>query len=203
VKKPKGDRRKKSDRRATQRDDTQRRTGQERRTDVSAGSSMRAEPNLTNALKTILKENSSDDLKAVDSSETTRVDSRSLDSTSMTSTGNDAQHKEIAMNGTQQTVTLTRSTKDRKSTSVVFTNASLRGSVRVAKTYFGDDMPETIEISGVFAAPKVKMTAEERKAARKNAPKLSAAEKLAKLQERAARLQKKIEAENAQPAAAQ
>jgi len=136
--------------------------------------------------------------KVVDTASETRLDSRSHETTSIesTSTINPAsENKEPIMH-----VTFTKSTKNRKSTSVVY-NASngLRGSARFAKTFFKDGIaPETLVIDGAsFAEPKAKLTAEERKTARKNAPKLSAAQKLAKLNERAAKLQAKINAENA------
>lgn len=92
-------------------------------------------------------------------------------------------------------VVFNKSGKERKSTSIVYTAANgLRGSLRVSKTFFANgEAPAEISIdSEAFVTPKVKMSAEERKEARKNAPKLTPAEKLAKLQERAKALEAKI-----------
>jgi hypothetical protein len=96
-------------------------------------------------------------------------------------------------------VTLTRNDKQRKSTSVVYTSDQIRGSVRFAKSSFTDgNAPETIVVnSDAFAAPKPKLTPEQRKEARKNAPKLTAAERLAKAEARLAKLREKAAAEQA------
>jgi hypothetical protein len=100
-------------------------------------------------------------------------------------------------------VTFTKSTKNRKSTSVVYTTAGLRGSARFAKTFFKDgNAPDTIVIDNdAFAEAKQKLTAEQRKEQRKNAPKLTPAEKLQKLQERAKKLEDRIAKQTAAAAA--
>jgi hypothetical protein len=142
---------------------------------------------------------SASEKKVFDNVTRTHVDSASQETTSVesTSTNNPASEK-----GPVMQITLVKSNKNRKSTSVVF-NASngLRGSARFAKTFFKDgNAPDTLVIDGdAFASPKEKLTAEQRKELRKQAPKLSASEKLAKLQERAAKLQAKIAAEAAAP----
>lgn len=141
---------------------------------------------------------------AVDSSSTRTADS--VDSAEIVpplETGSDAHITKEEKKVMQ--ITLTKSNKNRKSTSIVFTAANgVRGSVRFAKTLFaGGNAPDTLVIENdAFAEPKAKLTPEQRKEQRKNAPKLTAAQKLAKLQERAARLQAKIAAEAAQPAGA-
>jgi hypothetical protein len=128
------------------------------------------------------------------------VSSAVADTTSPQNTGTDAP---AAKDTKIMQITLTKSTKTRKSTSVVYTAGALRGSARFAKTFFKDgNAPDTIVIdSDAFAEPKKKLTAEERKAARKDAPKLSPAEKLAKLQERSKKLEEKIAKEAAAAAA--
>lgn len=90
--------------------------------------------------------------------------------------------------------TFTIDTKTRKSNSVVFTADNKRGSVRFAKTLFDGDPPASISIDANFKdkpKPRAKMTKEERKAL----PKLTPAQRLAKLEERSAALRKKIAAE--------
>jgi len=64
-------------------------------------------------------------------------------------------------------VTLTRSTKERKGTSVVFLIPGVRGTVKVARTAFAGEPPTILEVVGQpFAPPVVKTTKEERAAAR-------------------------------------
>lgn len=135
--------------------------------------------------------------KVVDNAHTSTVDSISVDTASaVTHSGNDAQQSGAIMD-----ITLTKSDKPRKSSSIVYLGAGLRGGVRIAKTCFaGGNAPASLVISGPFAEPKAKMTKEERKAARAALPKLTPAEKLAKLNERAAKLQAKINASAAAPA---
>jgi hypothetical protein len=97
-------------------------------------------------------------------------------------------------------VTLTKDTKARKSSSIVYTGAGLRSGVRIAKSAFKDGVaPDTLVIeSDAFAEakqPRAKMTAEERKAARANAPKLTLAEKIAKREKQLADLKAKAAAQ--------
>ena len=63
-------------------------------------------------------------------------------------------------------VTLTRSTKERKGSSVVFLIAGVRGRVLVSRTAFAGEPPATLDVAGQPFAPPVKMTKEERAAAR-------------------------------------
>lgn len=75
-------------------------------------------------------------------------------------------------------------------------------TVRLQTALFGGNAPQTIDLpEGTFQGPKErkpKMTAEERKAARANAPKPTLAEKIAKQQERLAKLQAAAAAEQGQ-----
>lgn len=64
-------------------------------------------------------------------------------------------------------------------------NEGLKGSVRFLTSQFTGTPPTSLTVNGDFAqveakTPRIKMTAEERKAARAAAPKLSLAEKIAK-----------------------
>jgi hypothetical protein len=142
--------------------------------------------------------------KVVDTPVVARVDSSTSEQTSNTATSN-VNAGDVARTEEDKkvmaSISLTLDPKTRKSTSVVFKlPTGLRGSVRIAKTAFPNGVPPASlslqsDSEGAFAAAKAKLTAEERKALRANAPKLTAAQKLAKLQERAAKLQAKIEAE--------
>lgn len=102
----------------------------------------------------------------------------------------------IAKDSIMAVVTLVKDTNPRKSSSVVYKVAGLRGSFRVSKTLFKDSAaPESFTAdSEVFAEVKVPMTAEQRKEARKNAPKETPAEKLARLEKRTEDLRKKLAA---------
>lgn len=74
--------------------------------------------------------------------------------------------------------------------------SGLRTVSRLSVTDFPDSQPPaTLEITGELAGPRVKMTAEERKAARKNAPKPTLAEQIAKREKALAKLRAKAEAE--------
>lgn len=103
-------------------------------------------------------------------------------------------------NGNGQLLTFTRNDKQRRSNMVVFdAPEGRRGSVRISKTLFGkDQVPQTVAIEHPnFATPKVpyaKMSAEERKAARLARPKLTPAEKLARAEEKIAKLRAKVTA---------
>lgn len=142
--------------------------------------------------------------KVVDTSTSAPIDSSASEQTSNEATSivnaGDVAHSEEEKK-IMASVTLTLDPKTRKSTSVVFKlPAGLRGSVRIAKTAFPNGTaPSTLILQSdqenAFASAKAKLTAEERKEARKNAPKLTPAQKLAKLQERAAKLQAKIASE--------
>jgi hypothetical protein len=99
-----------------------------------------------------------------------------------------------------EAVTLTRKPATAKSLTVQYGIDGRRGSVRFSKSLF-EAAPETLTINVEgLAAPKVKETREERRARLKAMPKKTAAEKLAALEQRAARLRDKLAAEQ-QPAA--
>lgn len=97
---------------------------------------------------------------------------------------------------------LVRSTADRKNKRLVIYNIEGRtGSVQFLSTLFGGDQnsqgnpPESLTLSGEFAepkAPKAKETPEERKARLAALPKPTLAEKVAKAEERAAKLREKL-----------
>ncbi len=97
------------------------------------------------------------------------------------------------------TISLTKDTKARKSNAVTYTAPGYAGSVRFSKSFFADKSgPASMTLSdesfGAARVAKAKLTAEERKALRASQPKLTPAEKLAKIEERAAKLRAKIAA---------
>jgi hypothetical protein len=74
----------------------------------------------------------------------------------------------VAATTTQKTITLTRSPKPRKGSSLVYTSPDLKGTVKFPASAF-TVAPDSLTLDGAgFAsvAAKVKMTPEERKAAR-------------------------------------
>lgn len=81
---------------------------------------------------------------------------------------------------------------------VIFDYTDRKGSVQFLRTLFGEAVPETITISGEFASPKEKMTAEQRKEARKN---MTPAQQLEAAEKRLEVLRKKVAAASAQPPA--
>ena len=89
---------------------------------------------------------------------------------------------------------------NRKGNAAIYTG--IRGSVRFPLAAFADrQAPATVELQGPFvepAQPKAKMSAEERKAARANAPKPTLAEKIAKREAALEKLRQKAAAEQAQ-----
>lgn len=110
-------------------------------------------------------------------------------------------------------ITLKRSDAPRKTNRLVIYNLEGRGgSVQFLSTLFGGSQkdrgnpPETLTLVGDFAEPKqpkAKLTKEERKALRANAPKPTLADKLAKAQARMEALKAKLAAEAAGETAAQ
>ena len=97
-------------------------------------------------------------------------------------------------------ITLTRNDSPRKSLMAVFGVDGRPGSVHFSKTLFtNQEAPKTLTISDIaFAAPKLRETPEERKARIKALPKLTTAERVAKMEQRLAKL--KLEAaKNAAP----
>ena len=89
---------------------------------------------------------------------------------------------------------LSRSTKERKGSSVVFLIPGVRGSVKIARSAF-ETVPDALVVVGrPFVAPVVRLTKEERAARRKAmTPKEKAAAARARA-ERALRLAAKLEA---------
>ena len=87
-------------------------------------------------------------------------------------------------------VTLTRSTKERKGSSVVFLIPGVRGTVKIARTAFAGEPPMTLDIAepSPFAPPVVKMTKEERAAARAAMTPVQKAQAARERANRAARL---------------
>jgi hypothetical protein len=72
-----------------------------------------------------------------------------------------------------------------------------KGSVQFLRTLFGEEIPTELTLSGEFSeprTPKAKETAEERKARLKLLPKLTLEEKVAKAEEKAAKLRQKLAA---------
>lgn len=139
--------------------------------------------------------------KVVDTPATADVSSAASMETSVTldSSSSVETSTQTAKDTTTMVISLTRDNKARKSNAVTYTAAGYNGSVRFSKSFFADKTgPESLTLdSETFAAarqPRAKMTPEERKAARAAAPKLTPAEKLAKIEERAAKLRAKIAA---------
>ena len=91
-------------------------------------------------------------------------------------------------------INLTRSTAPRKDARLVIFNLEGRtGSVQFLKTLFNKDaIPATLTLTGEFAAPKVKETPAERKARLALLPKLTPAERVAKMEERLANMKAKL-----------
>jgi hypothetical protein len=76
--------------------------------------------------------------------------------------------------------------------------SGLRTVTRMSITDFPDNKPvDTFEANGEFAGPRAKLTAEERKAARKAAPKPTLAELIAKREKALANLREKAARETA------
>lgn len=92
-------------------------------------------------------------------------------------------------------ITFTRNTAARKSLAEVYTAEGYPGSVRFSKTLFvNKTAPDSITISNpAFAGPRVKETKEERKARLKAMPKLTDAQKLEKIEAKAAKLRAKVQ----------
>lgn len=106
-----------------------------------------------------------------------------------------------------KTMTLTLKGLDKRGRNGIYTGAAV--AIRIPVGAFPDKTaPASLEVGdGQLAGPKAKrsqMTPEERKAARKAQPKLTLAEKVAKAEERAAKLREKLakgaQAGEAQPA---
>jgi hypothetical protein len=96
-------------------------------------------------------------------------------------------------------IKLTRSTAPRKDDRIVIFHSEHVHSVQFLRTAFGDTIPETITVSGEFAAPKIKESKEARKA-RLGA--MTPAEKIAAAEERVRKALARIEAQKAQLAVA-
>jgi hypothetical protein len=103
---------------------------------------------------------------------------------------------------TRMDITVTKDPKARKTNSIVYSTAGLRGTIRVPRSMFANaTAPDSFVISSdAFAEPKaakVKLTPEERKAARANRPQLTLAEKIAKREAALAKLREKMNQEAA------
>lgn len=101
----------------------------------------------------------------------------------------------------QKTMTLTLKSISKNGKAALYTGA--RFPIRISLSVFPDKKaPESFEVAdGTFQpapAPRVKMTAEERKAARANAPKPTLAEKAAKAKARADKLAAELAAAQAE-----
>jgi len=90
-------------------------------------------------------------------------------------------------------LTLTRSNAPRKDDRLVIFNIEGRtGSVQFLKTLFAKDgIPATLTLTGTFAPPKAKETKEERKA---RLAAITPAMRLAKMEERVAKMKAKLAA---------
>lgn len=135
--------------------------------------------------------------KAVDTSVMLDIPSSPVDSTAVPpSSGTVLQTQEQTI--TMSDITLTKDPKARRTTSIVYlANGTMRGSVRISKTAFDGEAPDTVVLtSDKFAAPRVaraKMTPEERKAARAAKPKPTLAEKIAKREAALAKLKAQLD----------
>src|SRR5258705_2813534 len=91
-------------------------------------------------------------------------------------------------------ITLVRSAAQRKDPRLVIFNIEGRpGSVQCFRALFPKDaVPATLTLAGAFALPKPKETPEERKARLKALPKLTSQQKLAKMEERLAKMKSKL-----------
>lgn len=102
----------------------------------------------------------------------------------------DSSHPAIMPQPKGQNMILTLKGLDKRGRNAIYTG--LATAIRVPIGAFAEKQPlPTFEVEGAFAEkrqPKAKMTAEERKAARAAAPKLTAAEKLARLDKRREKL---------------
>ena len=96
-------------------------------------------------------------------------------------------------------ITLSRNDSPRRSLMVVFTVEGRPGSIRFSKTLFVDQTaPASLTLSdAAFAAPKVKETAEARKARLKALPKATPAERLAKMEARLVKMKAQLAAPQA------
>jgi hypothetical protein len=97
-------------------------------------------------------------------------------------------------------IQLTRSTAPRKTDRLVIYDGGHLHSVQFLRTAFGDTIPETITVSGEFAAPKPKETPEERKA---RIAAMSPIDKIAAAEARARKTLARIEAQKAKLTGAQ
>ena len=92
-------------------------------------------------------------------------------------------------------ITLARSTAQRKNPHLVMFKIDGRpGSVQFFRALFPKDaVPAQLRLTGEFAPPKVKETPEERKARLKALPKPTAAERLAQMEARVAKMKAKLQ----------
>ena len=144
------------------------------------------EPNLTKALET-LKESSGGPQKSVDTEPPAAVDSTQINSSEVVVEATSEPNPEPRT--TNMTLTLKGTSKNGK---VAFYSGAAQ-TVRLQTGLFaGGTAPQAIEVpDGTFLGAKVKLTKEERKAARATAPKPTLAEKIAKREAALARLREK------------
>jgi hypothetical protein len=93
-------------------------------------------------------------------------------------------------------ITLTRNPAQRKNPRLVIFNIEGRpGSVQFFRALFPlNAVPERLTLIGEFAAPKVKETPEERKARLAAMPKMTPAERLAKMEASVAKMKARLQA---------
>lgn len=177
---------------------------------LTAEANLAGQPNLGQPTENLSAENSSTNEKTPCVEESSTVSSSQVEATGTAPDANTTE-SEVGTSTPAQTgdrtmaeLIFTRSDKQRKSISVVYTASGYPGSVRFSKTLFADkNAPLSVTVaSDAFAGPRVKLTAEERKARLKARPKLTDAQKLEKIEQRAARLREKLNAKPADKSAA-
>jgi C1A family cysteine protease len=150
------------------------------------------------------KKSASTTEKVVDSTQTSEVKSENQQQTAATTqpaeTNNETQRTQN-QETTNMQITLSLDTTPRKGRAVIYKSDQLRGAVRFPRNAFSAEPPAsiTLDAEGLAERPR-KMTPEERKEARKNAPKLTAAEKLQRAEARIAKLREKADKEASAPA---
>lgn len=162
--------------------------------------SVKQDPSSSTSSAPLEKKLASDAEKVVDSVTTPVVTSSMSENTTSAAMTQQPSAEAATQKRAIMDITLTRDNKPRKSSGIVYTAPNLRTGFRLTKSAFIDgNPPETLTISSdAFAPPKVpaaKMTPEERKAARLARPKLTKAQKAAKLEERLAKLRAELATE--------
>lgn len=105
--------------------------------------------------------------------------------------GSTATSEPAAPEGETKKMVLTLKSKDKRERNAIYTGAAV--SIRIPLAAFPDKTPPaTLSDFSGLAEKKPKLTAEERKEARKNAPKPTLAERVAAAEKRAAALREKL-----------